>query len=57
MAAQLRPGGVVNSSPEGYAVAEANGVLVALDGLTPGCGPKARRELVRGIQDSIKRPG
>jgi isoleucyl-tRNA synthetase len=48
-----------SSSPEGYAVAEGNGVLVALDTtLTPELEAEGlARELVRNIQDARKSAG
>ena len=50
---------VESSSPEGYAVAEGNGVLVALDTtLTPELLAEGlARELVRNIQDARKAAG
>ena len=58
---QLAPEAVLveSSSPEGYAVAEHNGVLVALDtALTPELRAEGQaRELVRSIQDARKAAG
>jgi isoleucyl-tRNA synthetase len=50
---------VESSSPEGYAVAEGNGVLVALDtAITPDLEAEGlARELVRNIQDARKSAG
>ncbi len=50
---------VESSSPEGYAVAEGNGVLVALDTtLSPELRAEGlARELVRNIQDARKNAG
>ncbi|GAB4169435.1 MAG: isoleucine--tRNA ligase [Roseiflexaceae bacterium] len=50
---------VESSSPEGYAVAEGNGVLVALDTtITPELEAEGlARELVRNIQDARKSAG
>jgi len=50
---------VESSSPEGYAVAESGGVLVALDtGMTPELRQEGiARELVRNIQDARKLAG
>ena len=50
---------VESSSPEGYAVAEGNGVLVALDtAVTPELRREGlARELVRNIQDARKAAG
>ena len=58
---ELQPDEVLveSSSPEGYAVAESNGVLVALDTtLTPELVAEGlARELVRNIQDARKSAG
>jgi isoleucyl-tRNA synthetase len=50
---------VESSSPEGYAVAEGGGVLVALDtSITPELRQEGiARELVRNIQDARKSAG
>ena len=58
---QLQPDEVLveSSSPEGYAVAEGGGVLVALDTtMTPELRQEGiARELVRNIQDARKSAG
>jgi len=60
-ALQLQPDEVLveSSSPEGYAVAESGGVLVALDtSMTPELRQEGiARELVRNIQDARKLAG